>query len=84
MKLSSLLLLVVCLVSFSGIAYAGSNALAIGTEQVTKTPFTLLKNGNEHLFTPVKDIDAAVLDFTDNARAAVVSVGLNFGEAVEW
>jgi hypothetical protein len=69
---------------WSGAAFAESNALAIGVEQVTKTPFSALKGANQHLFTPVKEIDHAALDFTDNARAATVSVGLNFGQPVEW
>ncbi len=83
MKAHVLVLSTLALVVFSGVAYCESNALSVGVEKVTKAPFTLLKDGNEHLFTPVKEIDRATLGFSDNARAAAVSVGLNFGEPVK-
>lgn len=84
MKTMAWVVMVGLVLGAAGTVWAESNPVAIGVEQVTKAPFTALKNGNEHLFTPVKDIDAAALDFTDNARAAVVSVGLNLGQSVEW
>ena len=83
MKLFSMLLVAACLMGWCGLAMAESNDLAMGVEKVTKAPFTMLKGGNEHLFSPVKDVDAAALDFTDNARAAMVSVGLNLGQSVD-
>ncbi len=83
MKALSVLVLAACLLGWCGAALAESNALASGVEKVTKAPFMMLKGANEHLFSPVKDVDAAALDFSDNARAAVVSVGLNFGHSVE-
>jgi hypothetical protein len=64
-------------------ARAESNALALGVEKITKAPFDMAKGGNEHLFTPVKEVNGGALDVADHARAAVVSVGLNFGQAVE-
>ena len=82
MKALSLVLVLVGLAAFSSVAYCDSNPLAVGVEKVTKAPFTLLKDGNEHLFTPVKEIDRATLGFSDNARAAAISVGLNLGEPV--
>lgn len=64
-------------------AYAESNALAIGVEKVTKAPFAMMKGGNEHLFSPVKDVNHAALTMVDEVRAATVSAGLNFGQPVE-
>ena len=83
MKVFTLTLIIAFVIGWSGSALAGSNPLAIGVEKTTKAPFTMLKNGNEHLFTPVKEINHTVFDFTDNARAATVSVGLNWGYPVE-
>ncbi|MGH7197642.1 MAG: hypothetical protein ACREH5_02735 [Candidatus Omnitrophota bacterium] len=80
----SLFLCLAFVLGWSAAAFAESNPLAVGVEQVTKAPFSALKGANEHLFTPVKEIDRAALDFTDKARAATVSVGLNLGQAVEW
>ncbi len=71
------------LLSYSTAGFCETNGLAMGVEKVTKTPFSMLKGANDHLFSPVKDVDHAALDFTDNARAAVVSVGLNLGAPVE-
>ncbi len=83
MKSVSMLLVVAALLGFSAPAFCESNPLAVGLENVTKAPMTLLHDGNESLFTPVKDIDRPILGFADNARAAVVSVGLNLGQPVE-
>lgn len=83
MKSVSFLMVVVFLLGWTGVAFCDSNPIAMGVEKVTKAPITWLKNGNEHLFTPVKEIDRGALDLTDYARAAVVSVGLNLGKPVE-
>jgi hypothetical protein len=85
MKALAFVLGLAMLIGWSGVALAAeSHALAVGVEKVTKAPFSALKGANEHLFTPVKEIDHTALDFTDNARAAVVSVGLNLGNPVEY
>lgn len=83
MKTVSGLLMAACLVGWTGVAFCESNPLAVGAEKITKAPFSWLKGGNERLFTPVKEVDRGALDLTDHARAAAVSVGLNFGKPVE-
>lgn len=84
MKALALVLGLAMLIGWSGAALAESHPLAVGVEQVTKAPFSALKGANDHLFTPIKQIDHTALDFTDNARAAVVSVGLNLGNSVDY
>ena len=71
------------LLAGSGIGFCDSNPVATGVENITKLPFSMMKGANEHMFSPVKDVDHGVLTATDEARAAVVSVGLNLGQAVE-
>lgn len=83
MKSLAMVLTLGLILSYSTMGFCDSNPLAVGTEKLTKAPFSMLKGANDHLFSPVKDIDHAALDFTDNARAAVVSVGLNFGAPVK-
>ena len=83
-KWTSLAVMVLSLFAFSGLAYSSdSNGLAIGVEKVTKAPFTAVVNGGDHLFTPVKEVTKRTFDAGDHVRAAIVSVGLNFGKPVE-
>ena len=84
MKRLVMLLSVVCLMGASQTAFCDSNPIAVGTEKITKAPFSMLMGANEHLFTPVKDINHGALYVTNEARAAVVSVGLNVGKPVEY
>jgi len=83
MKVMSLLMVMAFMTLSAGVASAETNALALGVEKLTKAPFSMLKGGNDHLFTPVKEINHGVLTVGDEVRAAVVSAGLNFGQAVE-
>lgn len=83
MKVMSLFMVMAFLALGAGTAYAETNGVALGVEKLTKAPFSMLKGGNEHLFTPVKEVNHGVLTLTDEVRAAVVSAGLNFGQPVE-
>lgn len=78
MKFLRFALLVLSVVGFSSVLYAAneSNPIAIGVEKVTKAPFQAVKGGGNNPWT-------SAVDFTSNARAAVVSVGLNLGKPVE-
>ena len=81
---TSLAVMVFALLAFSGFAYSNdTNGLALGVEKVTKAPFTAVINGGDHLFTPVKEVTKGTFDAGDHVRAAIVSVGLNFGKPVE-
>lgn len=84
MKRVTLFVLAACVLGFSGLAWADSNPVAIGAERVTKAPFTALKGASDHLFTPVKEVNHGVLYVSDEARAATISAGLNFGQPVEY
>jgi len=83
MKMLSFLLLVLVAVGFSGAAYAESNPLAVGVEKVTHAPVAGLQTVSEHLFSPVKEVNAHVLGATDEVRGFVVRMGLNLGQPVE-
>lgn len=83
MKVLSLLLVVVVMMGFAGFAYAESNDLALGMEKLTHAPFAGLMDVNDHLFTPVKEVNHGALDVTDKARGWIISVGLNLGQPVE-
>lgn len=76
--LTAVLSLAVC-----GAACAETNAVAGGVEKVTHAPFAGLMTVNDHLFSPVKEVDGGALDATDKVRGWVVSTGLNFGQPVE-
>jgi hypothetical protein len=67
----------------AGAAHAESNPVAQGVETVTHAPFAGLDTVNDHLFTPVKEVNHAAIDATDKARGWVVSMGLNLGQPVE-
>ena len=83
MKLASLLLAGALLMGVSGPAFCESNPIAGGVEKITHAPMRMVADGNESLFTPVKDVQRPILGFADSARAAVVSVGLNLGHSVD-
>ena len=83
MKVLSMLFMLALLMGYSKAAFCDANALALASENVTKAPFMMLKEGNEGLFPPVKEVNRPVIGFTNNVRAAAISVGLNLGQAVE-
>jgi len=83
MKLTAFLLMFAFIAGFSGVAYAEANGLAKGVEDVTHAPFAGLTTVNDHLFTPVKEVNGAAIGAADTARAWVVSVGLNMGQPVK-
>ena len=80
--ISAVLILALCL-GLTGLAYADTNGIAKGVDTVTHAPLAGLMTVNDHLFTPVKEVNGAVLDGTDKARGWVVSVGLNLGQPIE-
>lgn len=83
MKRFALLLFVAWFVGWTSPAFAEANGLAKGVDSVTHAPFAGLKTVNDHLFSPVKDLNGGALDVTDKARGWVVSVGLNLGQPIE-
>ena len=84
MKRLLFVLSVLALLGTSQNAFCDSNPIAVGAEKITKAPFSMLMGANEHMFTPVKEIDHGALYVVNEARAAVVSVGLNAGKHVEY
>ena len=75
-------LMIVCCVGLSGLAYAESNAVAKGVDQVTYVPVKVALKGNEAMNSPIHEVGGGLILITEMARQGIIRV-FNLGKDVD-